>query len=105
MNSKGWQQLARILVSSPAFSGQLTLSDVDRLWYAHVRAGRDAYILRDISRCHFKTLLVSLAESMEIHPWKVFQEVARYCYGVYSAMPSHSSSCLSAPVHSKPRPR
>lgn len=93
MNSKGWSQIVRLIGSSPVLADRISRSDVDRLWYTQTRSNssKDTGLLRDIDLSDFKALLLSLGESMKVHPWMIFLAVASYS-GSGSATPSRSST-------------
>lgn len=110
MTSRGWHQVVRIVGRSPALSGRVSLSDVDRLWYAQTRSSSSKEILRDIDLHGFKALLLALGESMRVHPWMVFLGVASHAYNsktssrcsTPSTVTPQSSSRGSPTAYSKP---
>lgn len=90
MNSKGWQKIVRLVGNSPVLAARMNLSDVDRLWYTCTRTSSSQEILRDVSLHDFKGLLLSLGETMKVHPWMLFLEVASKANSL--ASPSRSST-------------
>jgi hypothetical protein len=95
MTSKGWQQILRLVGQSPVLASRVNLSDADRLWYTQVRSNSSKDFQRDINLHDFKTLLLSLGESMKVHPWMVFLAVGSHGYSRLSS--SGRLSALSTP--------
>lgn len=76
MRFNKWQRSTRLLEANPVLSGRLKQTDVDRLFYTQTHQCSATTKSKSVSRREFKSLLLQLSETMEVHPLMVLFAVA-----------------------------
>lgn len=92
MDSKGWQQVARLVGRCNTLSSRVAQVDVDRLWYLSNKEGPSK---NSINKSEFRALLLHWSDVMDVHPWWVFYTLETHAHnGTTCILPNE---CKTSP--------